>query len=65
MNDERDRSTFPSTITVNVVVSGHVVVEFLSTTVTNDAKLKTLTDSLATPTAVLQSAVNHNPVPTP
>ena len=73
MLDERDDhrpmppqpSGFPSVITVNVVVSGRVVVELVSTTVTNGADLKRLTDSLAKPTADLQSAVNLNPVPTP
>jgi hypothetical protein len=62
-------SLFPSNIMVNVVISGHVVIEFLSTTVTDNTEaakaLSGLTAGLAAPTADLMTAVETNPVPTP
>lgn len=69
MNDDRDRdrSCFPSniTVTVNVVVSGRVVLEIKNTSVTDAADLKKLTDTLTGSEAKLGVAVTTNPVPTP
>jgi hypothetical protein len=70
MNDEHrltQPSGFPSTITVtvNVVVSGGLVVEFKTTNVTDAADLKKLTDELSTSDTKLGVAVSTNPVPAP
>ena len=59
---------FPSQITVNVIVSGHVVVEFITTPNTSAADAaatKALTDKLTKPTADLLDAESKNPGPTP
>jgi hypothetical protein len=58
---------FPSQITVNVIVSGHVVVEFITTPNTaaaDAAATKALTDKLTQPTTDLGTAVTSNPLPT-
>lgn len=74
MNDERHTTTppvtpygFPSsiTVTVNVVVSGGLVVEFKTTKVTDAVDLKKLTDELTASDTKLGVAVSTNPVPTP
>jgi hypothetical protein len=60
--------SFPSSITVNVIVSGHIVIEFISTPNTDAADAaaaKALTDKLTKPTADLLDAESKNPVPTP
>jgi hypothetical protein len=79
LNDERDEhrplppqpSGFPSTITVNVVVSGqvtlmldgHAVLEILSTASGTNPDLAKLTAELTASNTKLDTAVTTNPVP--
>lgn len=65
MFDERHNPLIPSnvTLTINVVVSGGIVVEVKNTT-TDVSALNKLTDSLKKPTEDLQAAESDNPVPT-
>lgn len=60
---------FPSNITLNVVFSGKVTVEFVNTPAQPSAadlkNISDLTAKLAPPTAALEDATTNNPTPTP